>query len=271
MSVDPIVSEIKKSKARVFRRLYFKRKYQAGYETDWQQIPNEKIKKWGGISYNIDDIRLNFFNVSGNTIELKNDDSYFSDEGNIHSFFHHTLTRYGTLCKIESGYLDGDGEEYPVNDSTAFIGYLRDDVKTGSNGIVQMSFKHVNSFLEEEFTDRLVLDGAQTASELFEQIRDYTNGSGDQFFSDVIQGWSIKTTTDTYTSLNTASVDGESFWTTTKKLAAAENKKVFVDRTGRFYFADRDFNRTSNEIFHFSGVGDDNKSHGHNIKKTCFF
>ena len=85
----------RQNKHTMFRRLYFKRRNQTGYESNWQQIDSDKIKSWGSVSYALDDIKINNFKQSGVTVKVRNDDGYFNEVDDYKSFFFNYFTIYG--------------------------------------------------------------------------------------------------------------------------------------------------------------------------------
>lgn len=273
--------EIKKTRAEVFRRLYFKRKTMGGFESEWQRIPAQYVKSWGSNSYSINDIKVNFFEVSGQTIQLLNTDNYFSDQNDNRSFFFGASDRYGTLCKIEAGFTGSDGTEYPTA-STIFTGYLKHSLKQNEMGIIPFNFKPMSASLQEHRCRDLSLtlsatttvDGngettttywaRNTATELINLVRNYVQGSI-TVYDDYISDWQILDTTQEYV-VNTSTIGDLSHWELITKLAVAENCTTYVDREGVFYFIKRGFGFETTDYPSLNGIGATSREWGHTIK-----
>jgi len=264
-----IVSEIKKNNMRVFRRLYMKRRLAGGdYDTTWQEIPTRYVSKWGSIDYAVDSQKPDFYNYSGANIELTNYDGYFAPQDDNKSFFYNSLTRYKTLVKIEAGYEDASGNEYPT-DPTLFIGLINDDLKFNQDAKIKFQCDHLTKILQEIPADRLTFSPTPqniTASQLIEKIRDFQDAGGNYFFRKYITStsWHYSTTTDVYYIETTSSLQNKSCWELLTQIAGAENKVVYIDRVGEFYFVGKSV-VSSALAFHFSGIGDSDRSYGHNI------
>jgi len=264
-----IISEIKKKKHNVFRRLWFKRRLQTGeYESSWIQIPNQYITSWGQVNFQVDDIMPNFYSFSGNTFEVVNNDGFFSNTDAPSSLFFGCLTRYRTLVKLEAGYIDNNGVELPTN-STLYIGVLGEDMKYQEDNRVSFQTKHISSIFEEFQADRITgLGATQTASDIITKIKDHTDAGAVKIFQKYISStaWNIQTTTTNYNLATSTSLQNVSCWELMQKLAGAENFVVYVDSTGNFNFIQRTVNTTTAQ-YHFSGLSDTDKTYGHNIMK----
>ena len=263
-----IKSEIKKNKLHPFRRLYFKRRLSGGdYEADWQQIDSDKIKTWGTITYNVDDVMPNFVKTANVMISVYNDDGYFSDVSEEKSFFYTAITRYRTLVKVEAGYEDSGGTEYPT-DTSLFVGIITKDAKYKQDNVVQFNVKSLTQIFEEFPADRLLgMDGISTTSEFIEKIRDHqqTATTTSYIFQKYIStgGWFFSTSSISYNFETSTSLQNKTVWKMLQDLSASEQKTVYVDRLGDFYFYPRVATGTSS--YHFSGIGDDDNTFGHNI------
>ena len=263
-----IEAEIKKDKMHVFRRLYFKRRLSGGdYETDWQQIPGRYVKGWGTISFNVDDAIPNFVRQGSLNLSLNNDDGFFSDVSEEKSFFFTAITRYRTLVKIEAGYTAEDGTEFPTNPSL-FVGIITKDAKYKENNLVNFSVMPLTQIFEEFPADRLKgLTDSMTASEILTNIRDHqqTATTTSYIFQKYIStgGWSFSTSSINYNFETSTTLEGKTTWKLIQDMAAAEGKVAYVDRLGDFYFAPRTASGTAS--YHFSGIGDREKTYGHNI------
>jgi hypothetical protein len=266
-----ILSCIKRPSARVFRRLYFKRLQQNGdYETDWQEIPGRYVKSWGNVQYSLEDIKPNHFKYSSNEMSLLNNDGYFSRETQAQSFFYGFLGIHKTLVKIDAGYIDTDGTEYPTS-PTLFMGVI--DVKNSkysSDNIVKFKADHISKIFDDLPADQIPGMGTtQTAHTIVGRIRDYVDGNGTEIFQKYITSgaWNLTATTAYYNPATSTSLQNETCWGLMKKLAEAENYVLYVDNTMSLWFKERS-NIPASITFHFSGVGDANKAWGHTIMKS---
>lgn len=275
-------AEVKKTRANLFRRLYLKRKQMAGFESTWQLIPERYIKSWGSNSYSVNDIKVNFFELSGQTVQLLNIDNYFSDEKDNRSFFFGASTRYGTLCKIEAGFTADDGTEYPT-DQTIFTGYLKQSLRSSEDATLSLNFKPMASAFTEYLCKNLVLSltathtvddqgvtttaywAHNTATELLGLIEAYQQGGVD-VYDDYISDWQVLNTSEVY-SVNTATIGDTTHWDLITKLAIAENCTTYVDRAGVFYFMSRNFGFETTDYPDLNGIGAADMGWGHTIKK----
>jgi hypothetical protein len=263
-----ILTEIKKSQAKAFRRIYLRRRVGNDYEADWTQIPSKYIKKYGEIEYGLEDIKINFFKYSGFEFTVDNVDGYFSDVDEADSYFYGATCIPLTMVKVEAGYEANDGTEYPTN-TTMFIGLLDGDLQYPNNNSVNFKASHLsevfNKFNASEIPN---IDGAYTASEIFTKIKDYQDTNTVYVFRKYISNtaWNIETTTSIYNMATTTSLDGITAWELMGKLAEAENKYMYVSRDGSFYFQSKSA-VSSTPVFHFSGLGDTDKTWGNNIMK----
>jgi hypothetical protein len=124
MSDYSAIEEIlKKRNFKIFRRIFMKRRNPQDFEPTWQPISNERIISYGTITNNFDKPSVWQVVYSNVSVVLNNFDGYFSDTDNLNSFFSGCSTRLDTMIKIEAGYLDEAGIEYPAN-PTVFVGYL---------------------------------------------------------------------------------------------------------------------------------------------------
>jgi len=260
-----IISEIKKNSAKVFRRLYIKRREQSGeYETDWQLIDPKYILTYGNITFSIDDIIPYYFKFNGVTFTVQNSDGYFGDESDDKSFFYGYLTRFRSLVKIEAGYEASDGTEYPTN-TTLYLGLLSEDMVYTQDAKISFATKHISSIFEEFPSDQITgLGSTMTASDMVFNIKNHVDANSVAIFQKYFTTWNIDTTTGFYDIATTTALNNASCWELMKKLAVPENRVVYVDRDGSFNFKDKD-NISSTSVFHFGGLGDSDKTYGHNI------
>jgi hypothetical protein len=260
---------IKRSKMRVFRRIYMRRRLASGeYEASWVQIPNRYIKKFGKVSYEMDVAKPNFYTFSDFSFSVVNNDGYFSGTENAMSFWYGYLTRYRTLVKVEAGYLDTDDTEYPTV-STLMIGIMTDDIKQNYDNSVELNARHISEVFNEIPAGRIAgLGSTQTASDIVTKIRDFTDSNGVYVFQKYISSgaWNISVTTNNYNMATSTSLEGLTCWELMSKLAEAENYVMYIARNGDFYFNSRSV-VASTPAFTFAGIGESGQEYGHNIMK----
>jgi len=263
-----LLSCIKRNKMHVFRRLYMRRRQTSGeYETSWQLIPNKYIITWPSIQFSIEDIKPNHYKYSGAEISVINNDGYFSDENKAASFFYGYLGIHNTMVKIESGYIGDDDTEYPTS-TTLFIGLISGrNTKYKYNNEINFKINHISSIFDDIPADKISsLGPTQTASQLFTDIKNYADSNGTYYFQKYISStvWNITATTNYYNIGTTTNLRDISCWKLMQKLSEAENYIFYIDNNVNFWFKERS-NIPASSSFHFSGIGDDDKTYGHNI------
>lgn len=269
MSLQSLIAS---RKVDIFRRVKIKRRSSSTglFESDWLDI-TKHVKRYGTLKRSIDDIRLNKFRLSGVTLKLENHEGKFNPESYESSYWYGYLARPRTLIKIEAGYKDSLGTEYPTN-STLFTGIIADEMPISDNNEIAMPCKSLLQIFQEfpaSSIDKWTVTG-WSASDIIGAVRDQTDGSGNYIFQQFITsgGWNIVTTTSTYDQLNTASskyLKDLNVWDMIEKLAEAENYVALITPTGNFYFTDRSVNTSTS--WEFYGLGPGNKDYGHTIKK----
>ena len=264
-----ILTEIKKNQAKAFRRIYLKRRTAGDYETEWTQIPSKYIRNYGKVEYGIEDIKINFFKFSGYSFKVDNFDGYFSEVDDGRSFFYTAACIPRTMVKLEAGYESEDGTEYPTN-STMFVGLLGGDVSYNENNIIDFKADNLNKVFEEFPASGIPnINGNYTASEIITKVRDYQDSNTVYVFQKYISSgaWSIVTTTTDYNMSTNTTLEDISCWDLFTKLSEAEDNIVYIGRDGGFYFESKAL-ASSTPVFHFSGLGDNDKTYGHNILKN---
>jgi hypothetical protein len=261
-----IISEIKKSNAKVFRRIYVKRRTASNYETDWQAISSKYIRSYGSLNFGVEGIKVNFFKFSGYNFTVDNVDGYFSDVDDDRSIFYGYACIPRTLIKVEAGYEASDGTEYPTNPAL-FVGMIGGDLAFESNNLMNFQCDHLSKVFEEFNADAIpLMAGNYTASQIITKIKNYQDTNSVYVLQKYISStaWTIDSTTTQYSFNTNTTLQDINCWELMTKLAEAENKAVEIDQTGSFYFTSKSANQ-STSVFHFSGVGDTNKTYGHNI------
>ena len=264
-----IITCIKSNRAQVFRRLYFKRRLSGGeYESTWTRIPDKYVMSWGQIKFSSDDIKVNFWNYSGLTIQVRNNDGYFANTDDDKSVFYQMITRYKTMVKVSAGYIDSAGTELPTQ-STLYIGVIAEDMPYKEDNKVQFSTKHISSIFQEIPADQVIgLGTTQTASDIVTKIRDFKDSNNVYIFQKYISSgaWYINTTSAYYNIATTSALQGMTCWDVLKKISEAENYTMYLSPDGNFYFQPK--TAASTVAFHFSGVGDTDGTWGHNISSN---
>ena len=263
-----ILTEIKKNSTKTFRRIYLRNRTASDYEVNWVQIPSKYIRDYGDIEYGIEDIKINFFNFSGYTFKVDNSDGYFSDVDDDRSFFYTAATIPRTMVKVEAGYEADDGTEYPTN-STLFVGLLGGDIDYNEDNLMDFQADPLYKVFEEFNANAIPnINGNYTASEIVTKIRDYQDGNAVSVFQKYISSgaWNITTTSTDYNMSTNTTLEDINCWKLMTKLAEAENMIVYIDRTGEFYFREK-YPADTTAAFHFSGIGDTDKTYGHNLMK----
>jgi hypothetical protein len=261
-----IITEIKKNQANVFRRIYMKRRNINDYETTWQTIPAKYIRSFGSLNYGLEGIKINFFKFSGYSFVVDNSDGYFADVTDDRSFYYGYACIPRTLVKVEAGYIAEDGTEYPTNPSM-FIGLISGNIDFDTNNLMDYSCNHLSQIFEEFNADAITnMNGNYTASDIITKIKNYQDVNSVYIFQKYISStaWTIDSTTTQYTMSTNTTLQGISCWGLMTQLAEAENKSLEVDRTGNFNFTAKEATQ-STPIFHFSGIGDKDKTYGHSI------
>lgn len=246
----------------VFRKAQVKRRLRSTglYETDWQDI-TPLVKRWGSIDYAVDDTRLNRFTFSGANLVVRNDYGTFNDETNTSSLWFGYLGRYKSLLRIQAGYQDCKGNQFPTN-STQGIYIMTDEPEiSGESQDINLRASSLRSVFDGvKARDIPGLGATFTASEIVARIRDHTDGAGTAIFQQFISSgaWTIQTTTAYYRPQTDGSEDMRledmSAWELMEKLAEAEGYVVLVNRTGGIEFRDRSA-RTPTSAFDFKGQG----------------
>jgi len=280
-----ILKHISKTSSKVFRRAYIKRRDRTTglFETNWQEITDD-VKRWGKYKLSVDDIRYSKFMFNNAVLTVSNDEGKYSPHIYNSSLWwkHAPIAR--SLLKIEAGYYTetSSGEiwtrtEYPT-DPTMFIGVLQGDAEITERDEVQLRANSQMNVLRDFPGENLrgFTTTGQTASKAVEAIRDMTDGSGNYlflpYFDDDANNWVVSTTTQDYDNLNTGAaqdIRDISAWEVIEKLAEAENKVTYIDRTGKFYFVSRGANDDTTTAFHFYG-NVHNSTYGQTIKKVDY-
>ena len=285
--VDTALQRLVSPKTDVFRSLYIRRRLDnssGDYETSWFDI-TDRVKKWGHLTWTIDETKLNYFQPGGISVKCQNNDGAFDDERNGVSLWYGYLTRYKTLVRIDAGFLEPtttsiaippDTTTAAINSSSVqFIGVLTEPIISSDENEVALSCKSMASILEEIPANLLIIasaggagTGQLTASNLMTRMRDVTDGSSNFIAQKFITtgAWSITSHLQTLTTLNTSTqLDGMNCWDLAKKLAETTNYAVWITRIGGLNFNPKTEGGTT--VFEFYGIPFNNGTYGHTIKR----
>ena len=182
---------------------------------------------------------------------MKNDYGEFNAETDPNSLFFRWLTRYRTLLKIEAGYEDTDGTEYPSSSEQGLFILTGEISLSPRKNEVRLAFQSIMYPFEETPANEIDgLIGTLTASGMIEVLRDSTDGSGNYLFREFITStsWDISATTQEYLVATTTALDGLSCWDLVSSLAESENYIVCIKRDGTFFFGSREDTNTTFDL-----------------------
>ena len=289
-----ILTEIKKSKARVFRRLYIKRRLDTTglFETNWQEITPD-VKSWGRIQKSIDHIRYSRVRFSDLSVVVSNELGRYNPESDEVSLWSGYLSQQRTLVKIEAGFLHQTqsaagiwtNTELPTS-PTIFVGVIQGDITLSDSNEVALPVKPLLQVFRDFSCRNLtgLTTTGMTASQFIQTLRDQTDGAGAYifrpFFQDTTSYWDFTSSSTVYPDVSPNVVSAApadnpmqndflqlSVWDAIERLAEAENAVPYITRDGVFRFQDREANTTGVQ-FAFFGRGFDDRRYGDTIKKV---
>jgi len=259
---DNLKNAMNQSTLKIFRRLYFKRREGASYESEWQKIDSERVINWGTISQTIEKVNPRQVSNSKVTLLLDNRDGYFNapEEAVSSGFFYNIVTRYKTLVKLELGFIDDSGNEVP-NNPTVFIGTIGENSISDLNGNIKIVIDSLDDMLKLH-TAEYVYSQPGAASEVLghkflNRVRGLTDGAGHYIFNTIITNgcWFIQPDPVTK-NLTSTMFEGESIWEHTKKYAESNNFKTFIDYQGNFIYSKWNLDRYYSNKDVFSAPSD---------------
>ncbi len=280
-----VISQVKSSSSKVFRRLMIKRRLSTGeFESDWFDITKD-VKKFGSIKYDADSKFLGRFRFPTVSITCTNDAGQFNVETSSYSYWNGYLSRQRTLIKMEAGFItetdNGNGTwtraEVPSSDSIIFTGIIGNDIIENDNNEVVIQVLPLNEiFRQFPATNLTGYNDSLTASDFITMVRDQQDANGNYifrpFFQNTTTGFSITATTVEYANLSTSTneeVRDMTTWEVIEKLAESESFLPIVTRDGRFRFVSRDANTTT-AAFVFNGLGVYDFKYGNTIKQIHY-
>ena len=166
----------KQRRLKFYERLYIKRRFKSGYESEWLEITKYLLDSSISIERILDFDSFGYGQVkSGSaTFELNNIDGDFNGVGELYSLFEFCISRQYTKVLYKAGYLDEDGVQI---DETLFQGILNEKTARSNfeSGIFVMTALDYSSV----FTEQTIVDGSLsstiTASSLIEKIMNNSN------------------------------------------------------------------------------------------------
>lgn len=296
---------IKSPKSEVFRKAYIKRRdpITAQYENTWFDISSD-VKSFGKITKQMDYARRSQFKFGTLKLTVNNENGRYNSHLSESSHWYGYLNQQRTLFKINAGFYSRIKNDYGVwrnrsypgeslwdvsewdagdalwdSQSTTFIGILVGDIPLSDNNQISFNIKPLNSIFEDFPARNLTgwTSTGMTASQFITMVRDQTDGSGyfifRPFFGDTTSNWSIQSTTNVYTDLNTSTAQGvfdSNVWEVIEKLAEAENFVPYVSNDGTFKFVTRNPSSTALS-FEFHGAGSFSNTYGNTIKSISSF
>jgi hypothetical protein len=278
-----IVSKIRDPYSRIFRRVSIKRKDGTTglFESSWQDISSD-VEAWGHVRREIDSVRYSKIRFGDVLMRFDNSSGRYNPNEDETSFWYGYGSQQRTLVKIEAGFLHQTlganniwtNIEYPSVPSV-FYGIISGDIFVSDQARVQMPVRPLLQVFRDFPARNLTgwTSTGMTASQFFTMIRDQTDGSSNfifrPFFGDTTTNWSIVSTSNVYSNLNTSGADGvfdATVWDVMEKLAEAEDLVMYVKNNGQFVLSDRSAD-TSTSQYNFFGAGFTDGDYGHTIKR----
>lgn len=302
--MSSLLSLIKSPKSRVFSRAYIKRRDATTglFEDTWEEITDD-VKKFGKITNQADPQRRSKFTFGNAKIVMENSDGKYNAHNDISSLWFGFLNQQRTLVRLDAGFLystkNANGVysnfEFPYqaqwdvaewdeaqslwdaeDSSTVFTGLISGDIVFSDTNDVTFNLKPLMSVFQDYPARNLTgwTSTGMTASQFVTMVRDQTDGAGSfifrPFFGNTTAFWDISTTSNIYSSLNTATakdVIDKNVYEIIEKLAESEDFVPYVSKDGTFKFISRSFGLSATS-FEFYGAGANNSQYGHTIKKV---
>lgn len=158
----------RQSRLKTYETLEMKRRYNYGYETDWQDLTSyllvgSDLKVTAKLDF--ESFGYGEFKTSNLTFMLNNTLGYFNDENDFYSFFSNTVSRHYTKVRYKAGYYDTDSTRI---DEIVFTGLINEKEIQNNfiKGNVEFSVLSLNQILHETF----VSSGSLSSYHYFSQI-----------------------------------------------------------------------------------------------------
>jgi hypothetical protein len=282
------INEIKKNYGEVFRRAYIKRKLATTgqFEDDWVEVTKD-VRSFGKIKTEIDETQYSVIRFNDLMIKMNNESGRYNPEDDEFSLWFGYGSQQRSLLKIEAGFQTFSTStggivtrtEFPT-DTSCYVGIISGDVPLYGTNEVTLPVRPLLQIFRDYPARNLTgwTSTGLTASQFITMLRDQTDGSGSfifrPFLGNTTSNWNITSTSQVYANLNTATaaeVYDANAWDIVEKLAATEDKVVYIDRSGVFNFKSREVTSTAQFIFHFIGAGFPDTEYGNTVKKISRF
>lgn len=147
-------------------RLYIKRLFNYGYESDWVDVSQyvisfPRVKKTFG-----DEQHLGKFKTTGSSVSFINTKATFSDESNPRSIFSGAIDRVRTKVKMEVVIFDQSNNEHIVD---RVFYYVYGDIKE-SDATVQLPLRDLLHSLTKESCDGVTFTQGDSLSEMIGKL-----------------------------------------------------------------------------------------------------
>lgn len=296
--MSDINTQIKKSKSKVFKKLYIKRRLASTglFESSWQDISKD-VKTWGTISKSIDHVRYSRVRFSDVSVVMANDNGTYNPEDNESSMWFGYASQQRSLVKIEAGFIHQTLSSSGIytntllpSDPTVFVGVIQGDIALSDSNEVVLPVKPLLQVFRDFSTRNLtgLTTAGMTAGQFIQTLRDQTDGSSNYifrpFFGDTTTYWTYTTTSIVYKDISSSYESAQlapasavvqndfqnlNVWDVIERLAEAENSVPYITRDGKFRFIDRDANSVT-AAFAFYGRGFLSGRHGVTIKQLGY-
>jgi hypothetical protein len=157
----------RQSRLKAYETLEMKRRYNSGYETDWQDLSTyllsgSDLKVTAKLDF--DSFGYGEFKTSNLNFMLNNTLGYFNDENDFYSFFSNTVSRHYTKVRYKAGYYDGADKV----DEIVFTGLVNEKEIQNNfiKGTIEFTVLSLNQILHETF----VSSGSLSSTNYFSQM-----------------------------------------------------------------------------------------------------
>lgn len=252
-----VLSEIKKSTVRCFKRVNIKRRLtvpsgSSYFEPDWQNV-TATILSVDPVGVNIDNLELNSFTQNEFGLTCKNDDFEWAPESISQSEFFEYLTRHKTKVKIEAGYIDENDTEYAYDVGAGLI--VGDEINTQTDGTIYVPCIAPGTLFFEAAADDVKTGGAwytgAAVSTIVQAIYDLAVG-GAGVFAPFLEGSNISPANDV--TIDEADFHDWSCADALTALAQASNSAWWIGPDFQLYFQGK--GATVASQFTFYGPGE---------------
>ena len=275
---------IKKPTSKIFRRFFVKRRQisDGQFESTWQDL-TRFVMKWGNFRWAVDTPRFGTLEFSNANIRMLNIEGKFNPNDNADSFWNGYGDIQRSLVKIEAGFTHQTqssggiwtNTEFPTA-TTMWTGIISGDIGMSARGVITLPLRPVTQVFRDYPASDItgITSTGISSGGWISLLRDQTDGAGSFVFRPFIgegqttTDWTISTGGPLYANLNTSAAEdlhNLDCWSVTERLAQAEQKIAFVNRTGQFIWQQK--TTTAAVQYEFHGLGSSDRAFGHTIKK----